>query len=72
MGSPELYRNSTYRRSTFSVWSPSILLIPFTRKRPPGTKTGSTSWTQERSLEKLINWNHGTKKPSPVYLSTHL
>ena len=38
MGSPEPHRNSTYMRSTFSVWSPSILLIPFTRKRPHGDK----------------------------------
>lgn len=26
-----------------------------------GTKAGSTSWIQERSLEKLIDWNSGTK-----------
>ena len=38
MGSSEPHRNSTYMRSTFSVWTPSILLIQFTMKRPHGDK----------------------------------
>ena len=61
------------------TWGPPFLCghqVSFWSHSPwrdhTGTKTGSTSWTQERSLEKLINWNYCTKTLSYVFVYSSL